>query len=389
MTTVIDNRHRTAVICLSPNKGGMELDAAKLARLLSAELEIVLIIKRGGYLDIQHAQPNQDHHYLVETVDFKSMFSLALISQLHRIFISQQIRNVIFFGASELKSLYFALLGLDVNLIVRHGTTKRTPKKDWFHRRVYAPVKAHIVISNHLEKNIRSILHIPAPTEVALIYPSFAYSTPEYQPPANPVRLIHVGRICAGKGQDVALRVCQKLKTHNIDFELTFLGDINAEPAEFSRLQSLVVELGLQNQVRFAGHVQDVHSHLLQSDVFLFPSAGEGFGNVIAEALFSGLVPIVFDNTSIPEIRQNLGFYLHAIEDGNEDAMAETLMNVCKEIVQEKRRAYANVKLAASVFAEERERGQYLALLARISDQRQTSAKNKQKNSSVHSHGQH
>lgn len=195
------------------------------------------------------------------------------------------------------------------------------------------------------------------------IYPSIAAPpVNDFRPPGSTVQIIHVGRVCRGKGQEQAIRACAQLARTGVDFELVLVGD--TEGPETDGLTALIENIGVAGRVRFTGHVDNVYRHLLSADVFLFPSMGEGFGNALAEALCTGLVPVVFDNTALAEIIR-LGFYGHLVPDRDEQILADVLWRVCADIDEEKRRAYANIARARKLFSEERERREYLPLISR------------------------
>src|SRR3990172_4780064 len=62
--------------------------------------------------------------------------------------------------------------------------------------------------------------------------------------------------------------------------------------------------LGLEGRVVFTGYVPEVEKaeHFNLADVFLFPSAMEGFGFTVAEAMSSGVPVVASDRGSIPEL---------------------------------------------------------------------------------------
>lgn len=158
----------TMIACLSPGQGGMELDSLKLAELLSPHMELVLLCQKGAFIEREAVKRSID----VAPVHFRSRtFSLALIKATRHTIKTRKVRNVIFFGSSELKSLFFAFRGQNLNIIVRHGTTKSTPKLDWIHRKVYSCVRHHVVISQHLKRNVEKIFPT-SPPQIQLIYPS-------------------------------------------------------------------------------------------------------------------------------------------------------------------------------------------------------------------------
>ena len=66
-------------------------------------------------------------------------------------------------------------------------------------------------------------------------------------------------------------------------------------------LEQLVLERGLQNQVRFLGFRTDMPDILAISDVFIFPSHREGLGIAAVEALLCGVPLIVADNRGTRE----------------------------------------------------------------------------------------
>lgn len=351
-----------AVICLSPGKGGMELDAVKTARLLDTSCNVVLVIRRGGYIDRAGARLLAGSNVAVEPISFRLNYSPRMAFAVREVLRRHRVADVIYFGASELKSLWLSFLGLDLNVMVRHGTTKTRPKKDLFHRLIYRCVTRHIAISRHLARNVAELYPVQSESDVVLIYPSIAAPpVPDFRAAGDRVRIIHVGRVSHGKGQDAAIRACANLARSGIDFDLTLLGD-SPEGAS-DELERLAARSGIAARVRLMGHVEDVYPHLLSADVFLFPSAGEGFGNALAEALCTGLVPIVYDNSALGEVMR-LGFHGHLIADGDEQALAEALVHVCAGIADEKRRAYANVARARVIFSENRERAEYLQLMS-------------------------
>jgi glycosyltransferase involved in cell wall biosynthesis len=61
---------------------------------------------------------------------------------------------------------------------------------------------------------------------------------------------------------------------------------------------------GLRGSVRFAGYVPETEKpeHFNLGDVFVFPSAMEGFGLAVTEAMASGLPVVASDRGSLPEL---------------------------------------------------------------------------------------
>lgn len=102
------------------------------------------------------------------------------------------------------------------------------------------------------------------------------------------------GHFAPVKGQEQFIRMVALLKTEYPDIK----GVIAGEEAYFStgdyeaKLKSLTAELGVENEVVFAGFIGELQNLMNASDVFVVPSLMEGFGRVALEATACG-VPVV------------------------------------------------------------------------------------------------
>jgi glycosyltransferase involved in cell wall biosynthesis len=312
----------TAIICLSPYSGGMEIDAIKLAKKLSPYTTVTLIAKKGYFI------ANSSNEYIgynnieLETISFHASLSFSIIFGIRRIIQEKGVENVIFFGASELKSLYFSFLGLDINLIIRHGTTKSHPKKDWFHRLIYSNVNYHVSICQHLQKNVEYIIPFGGKSKSILLYSSI--EIPSVQSvPHEKLTLLHIGRIAPGKGQADAIKACKILYENGIDFIFYLVGGFDQKYEQ--PFMELYDSLPYKDKIVLSGFSDKVGDYYSQSDIFLFPSHGEGLSNAFLEALSYGLECIAYHNTSFPEL-QEMGFNFHLVEDKNIHQLSTTLL---------------------------------------------------------------
>ena len=346
------------IICLSSNFGGMELDTIKLAKKLFPYRKIVLIIKEEGFI---HKNFNKyfslSDKIDLETIKFKSTLSFNIILKARDIVKKYNIRNVIFFGASELKSLYFSFLGLDINLIVRHGTTKSTPKKDWFHKLIYSRINYHVCISKHIQKNIEYIIPFGKYTKSILIYPSI--EIPNFKKRKNEkLTLIHTGRISQGKGQTDAIKACSILVENNIDFIFYVVGGFEKDyEKEFLDFYN---NLDYKDKIILAGFSNEIEKYLEKSDIFIFPSYGEGFGNSFVEALSFKLKCVSYANTSFFEFKK-IGFDFEMVENKNIDNLKQSLLKIVKDEIKfdfEK-----NIELIKNIFYENQEVKKYLEII--------------------------
>ncbi|MBN8836627.1 MAG: glycosyltransferase family 4 protein [Sphingobacteriia bacterium] len=87
------------------------------------------------------------------------------------------------------------------------------------------------------------------------------------------------------KGYDIVLNALPQIKKHINNVKYFLVG--KADEAEFNRINLLIDELGIRNEVIQTGFVEekDLKSYYSMCDVFIMPSKGEGFGIVFLEAL--------------------------------------------------------------------------------------------------------
>lgn len=103
-------------------------------------------------------------------------------------------------------------------------------------------------------------------------------------PADGPVDLLYVGRLIPEKNVDLVVRTVAELRDENPDIECVLVGD----GPEWDRIERLVAELGLENNVRMPGlleEYEDVLGLMKAAEVFTLPSQREGFGICALEAL--------------------------------------------------------------------------------------------------------
>lgn len=345
----------TAIICLSPYRGGMELDAISFSKKLQPFMKTLLIIKRNSFMEDKLKNENIDY----ETIEFFKSFSLSIILNARKIIKLYGIKNVIFFGASELKSLYFSFLRLDINLIIRHSTTKSRPKKDWFHRLIYSNVNYNVSTSKHLLKNVRTIIPFGKITKEKLIYSSFEFKEP-FVTQHKQVTLLHTGRIADAKGQIDAIQACSILVENNIDFKFYLVGGIDESYKSY--FMDFYNNLEYKDKIELVGFTNNVTEYLHKSDIFIFPSYGEGISISFREALANNMICISYNNTSFPELKE-LGLKFHLCENKNIDELRNILISTIKNIDEEKKSIEGNYNTIQNIFSEKHEVNNYFELL--------------------------
>ena len=363
MMTTNKKTRPVAVMCFSSGTGGMERSAVRLAETLSKISVVTLLCKKGSF--IQKLYDEGDYPFACEAVSFMSRtFSPSMLFQVRTIIEKRDIKNVIFFGASELKTLYFSFLGKNLNVTVWHGTTKNRPKRDAFHKLIYSCVDHHVAISRHLERNVKQIVPMTAGVDYRVIRPSFSFDenlTKDENKRSECINIVHVGRVAHGKGQIDAVLACQGLYEAGVKFELNLIGG-SEDDDYMDELVNLVASLPFKSFVKIEGYVEDVNSYLIKADIFLFPSSGEGMPGSYIEALHFGLICLSYDNTVFPEFL-DMGFYVHIVENKNIDKLLSKLLEVASDITVERLKSKENIALSRQNFSTDREISDWLKIL--------------------------
>ena len=139
---------------------------------------------------------------------------------------------------------------------------------------------------------------------------------------SRPLTLIHVGRLSYEKRVDVVLRAFALLVTDHPEARLLIVG----EGPEADELRTLAADLGVSDQVQFAGFVS--HDQLpgiyQQTDLFVTASTIETQGLVVLEAMSCGLPIVGVDALALPDlIQHDINGYL--VPPGDERMLAASI----------------------------------------------------------------
>ncbi len=95
-----------------------------------------------------------------------------------------------------------------------------------------------------------------------------------------------IGQITPAKGQEDFVRAAARVARMRSDVEFLIVGDEENEERPFSlRLAELAGQLGVQDRLRFLGHVDHLPDLLAAVDMVVVPSWDEGFSLVTIESL--------------------------------------------------------------------------------------------------------
>lgn len=119
---------------------------------------------------------------------------------------------------------------------------------------------------------------------------------------SDAVRFVTFGRLADIKRMDLMIKLFGDAKKQAPNMELHIFGDgPNKE-----KLQHLIEENGLVDNVFLRGYCNDVHQTMLDYDAYLMTSFQEGFPNSLSEAMAVGLPSVAFAcHEGIVELAEN------------------------------------------------------------------------------------
>jgi len=202
-----------------------------------------------------------------------------------------------------------------------------------------------IAVSKAAQSHWQTLL---APLPVDLLYNGIdlelGHEVPRHDESGNPDLVIGmIGRIQERKGQSYLLRILDALRRDpnynpSIRFKVVIAGD--AYPGYehlIGQLEQEIIQLGLQDQVRYIGYQEDMGALLFKLDLVVVPSTEpDSFPTVVLEAMkFALPVLATRQGGCLEMIEENVsGFFIPL---GDADASAKILLNLLanKERLQE------------------------------------------------------
>ena len=146
--------------------------------------------------------------------------------------------------------------------------------------------------------------------------------------PNHPHRIISVGTLKERKCMDRTIEAFSRIAGDYPDAELTIVGQ---GPLEAS-LKAQAARLGLSDRITFTGGIphEEVLKRMADSDVFVLPSWGEGYGIVYIEAMAAGCIAIGAAGEGIGDtIRDGENGFL--VPAGDTDAVESTLRRIFED----------------------------------------------------------
>lgn len=134
-------------------------------------------------------------------------------------------------------------------------------------------------------------------------------------------KLIVCGRLTKQKNQELLIRALKKIKVGNEKWILNIVGD----GEDRIKLESLVKELSLEDNIKFLGFKKNPYKYMANSDLFILSSLWEGFGHVVAEAMACGTPVLSTDCPHGPREILDNGEFGWLVANNDEKALTEKI----------------------------------------------------------------
>lgn len=193
---------------------------------------------------------------------------------------------------------------LDVIVSVRNNINKRGKIFRTISRLLYPHAKKVVSVTRTIEHTLKNDLELKNTTAIYNSIDSDFASEKSEEPLADEYQqlfksspvLISAGRLIQQKGQWHLIRAFSEVVKKHPDAILIILGE-----GEYrSKLEKLIKDSGLENNVHLIGNQANVYQFLSRADIFIFSSLWEGMPNTMLEALSVGLPIISTDCVSGP-----------------------------------------------------------------------------------------
>jgi glycosyltransferase involved in cell wall biosynthesis len=183
--------------------------------------------------------------------------------------------------------------------------------------------------SNYDLENIIDVVYNGIDLEAYKPTTDFSTIRKEWQIPENIKIISYVGRLDKEKGLETLIKAFALLLNNEIGCQLIIAGKPVSQDEDYQKsLERLSSDLGIENYVKFIGHVSNPCSIYQMSDITVLPSRwAEPFGRVIIESMACGTPVVASRIGGIPEILTG-GFEKLLFEPENELELSKILSKV-------------------------------------------------------------
>ncbi|MCF7822778.1 MAG: glycosyltransferase [Candidatus Marinimicrobia bacterium] len=148
------------------------------------------------------------------------------------------------------------------------------------------------------------------------------------------------------KGHDFLLDIFAQVEAKHKNVHLVLVGDGELK----DQLIEQVTDLKLSDKVHFLGKRSDIQSLIAAMDIMVHPARWEGFGIILAEAMYCGVPVVCSDRGGIPEVVQDqVSGFVHPF--GDKDAFVGSISALINDNKLRQKMANAGTLRARELFS--------------------------------------
>jgi len=297
-------------LCLSPNKGGLELYYADISNKLSPHFHVVNVVAENSAVAPLLAA-NRPVLRLRKKANY---FPLISAKKLAKIIDELQIDIMHLHWNSDLTLAVFAkLFSKSKPKIVLTRHMKFPSRKDgFFHKFLYKNIDHIFAITQTMANDLKRFIPEEVRPSISVNYLGTEEIAPvskqvmaerrlAYDPENNRFLIALVGRIDFDKGHEFLLDALKIAKAKGLPFKALIVGHAMTDEYLLS-LKAKIKQFGLEDYMVFTGFVDKPRALMQACDTVILTTIEETFGLVLIEAMSIG-VPVIGSNRGgVPEI---------------------------------------------------------------------------------------
>ena len=348
-------------LCLSPDKGGLELYVAKLAGFLDNEVELSVVLADKSdifpYFSNIKSPIYQVRRKLTSAIKIAKIIDKGNIDIVHVHWAKDLPVAVLAKILSKKKPKLIQTRHMEMTLF----------KNDFYHRFIYKNIDLMIAVTKQVKEQIEKFI-TPAP-QVVLSYigvekkPKISVSAltklrGKYHLNAKFIACI-VGRIEHEKGQHVVIDAVDKLLKQGVDIQLIIIGDTMTQ-TYLKDFKNNINHRGLDEKIILTGFLSNAHEVIQLCDALILATRKETFGMVLVEAMQAAICVIASDRGGPLEIIDNnkTGLLFKSFDS---DALCEKILNLYQHSDLKALYALAGQKKAEDKFNDVKQFNEILA----------------------------
>ena len=312
---------KLAILLTSSGWGGLEMNIAKLSKLLmNIGWEITLITTERA---VHNNNKEGIHYSSLRTIKpTKKYLDINSARRITKILTSSNIQ-ILFIGynrdidlATLIKRLFFKSLKIVYQQHMQLGINKKDPIHTLRYRSIdkwITPLpwlKNEIIKRTYFPKDRIEVIPLGADVDGLV---QRKYSKEEARKKLNingSGTLIGViGRIDPDKGQRFLIEAVIGMRAKGVDIQLLIFGSptVNSYNSQeyYEEIVHLVNKNDMSEHIHFVGHSKNVQLFYNAVDIFTMASKSETYGMVTIESMLSGVLVIGTNSGGTPEILEN------------------------------------------------------------------------------------